>query len=140
LLLAPLAFLVAFIQAAIPNWIARMSGGRGELDNLLYAFSAFTVPLTMLLAGVAAASTALEAAIPALGGILPVITSVGFAAAGSLAAVYEIALAVIAVRAVHGIGWGGAVLALAPAAAAAALTLAFNALLSMEEVLGLIAM
>jgi len=84
------------IAVALIQWVAKLFGGTGSFDKLAYAFSAITVPYSVV------------AAVLALLGIIPfvgILTGlVGFALG-----IYVIVLEVLAVKAVNGLDTGKAV-------------------------------
>ena len=84
------ALLVAIIQ-----WIAKLFGGTGTYDKLLYAFAAISVPFTIV-----SALFVLLSAIPFVG-ICTGIISLGLS-------IYVLVLQVMAVKAVNRFGWGEA--------------------------------
>lgn len=84
------ALLVAIIQ-----WIAKLFGGTGTYDKLLYAFAAISVPFTIV-----SALFVLLSAIPFVG-ICTGIISLGLS-------IYVLVLEVMAVKAVNRFGWGEA--------------------------------
>ena len=84
------ALLVAIIQ-----WIAKMFGGTGTYDKLLYAFAAITVPFTIV-----SSVLTLFSAIPFVGLCFGVI-SLGLS-------LYALVLQVMAVKGVNRFGWGQA--------------------------------
>jgi hypothetical protein len=84
------ALFVALIQ-----WIAKLFGGTGTYEKLLYAFAAITVPFTVI-----SSVFALLSVIPLVGICLAVI-SFGIS-------IYAIVLEVMALKAVNRFGWGQA--------------------------------
>lgn len=84
------ALLVAIIQ-----WIAKLFGGTGTYDKLLYAFAAISVPFTII-----SSLFVLFSAIPFVG-ICTGIISLGLS-------IYALVLQVMAVKAVNRFGWGPA--------------------------------
>jgi uncharacterized membrane protein len=84
------ALLVAIIQ-----WIAKLFGGTGTYDKLLYAFAAISVPFTIV-----SSLLVLLSAIPFVG-ICTGIISIGLS-------IYVLVLQVMAVKAVNRFGWGQA--------------------------------
>jgi uncharacterized membrane protein len=84
------ALLVAIIQ-----WIAKLFGGTGTYDKLLYAFAAISVPFTIV-----SSLFVLLSAIPFVG-ICTGIISIGLS-------IYVLVLQVMAVKAVNRFGWGQA--------------------------------
>lgn len=84
------ALIVAIIQ-----WIAKLFGGKGTYDKLLYAFAAISVPFTIV-----STIFALLSAIPFVGICLGVI-SFGLG-------IYALVLQVMAVKAINRFGWGEA--------------------------------
>jgi hypothetical protein len=70
--------------------VARFLGGRGALEQLMVAFGAFLAPI-----GLAC-------------GVLVVVPFASFVIAGLI--IYAVFLSVVAVKAVHGLSWGKAVL------------------------------
>ena len=89
----PLYFLLFFV--AIIQWIAKLFGGTGTYDKLLYAFAAITVPFTII-----SSVFVLFSAIPFVG-ICTGIISIGLS-------IYALVLQVMAVKAVNRFGWGEA--------------------------------
>jgi len=96
---APIAAVVGVVFFAaftgIVQWIAKMFGGNGTFEQLLYAFAAISVPFTLV--GII---LTLLGAIPYVGfcfGILSLALSI-----------YVIVLEVIAVKGVNNFGWGQA--------------------------------
>jgi hypothetical protein len=89
---------VAFfaLGVAIVQWIAKLFGGTGTYEKLLYAFAAITVPFT-----IASSLFALLGAIPYVG-ICTGIISFGLG-------IYALVLQLMAVKAVNRFGWGQAV-------------------------------
>lgn len=79
----------------IVQWIAGLFGGRGSFEKLVYVLAAITVPFTLI----SALLTALSA-IPFVG--------LCFGLISLLAALYVIALEVMAVKAVNQFDWGKA--------------------------------
>lgn len=97
---SPLAgvFSVIFfaLGVAIVQWIAKLFGGAGTYDKLLYANAAITVPSTLITSLLAVFS-----AIPILG-ICTGILSFGLG-------IYALVLQVMAVKGVNRFGWGQAI-------------------------------
>jgi hypothetical protein len=85
------ALLVAIIQ-----WIAKLFGGTGTYEKLLYAFAAISVPFTII-----SSLFALLGAIPFVGICLGII-SIGLS-------IYVLVLQVIAVKAINRLGVGQAI-------------------------------
>lgn len=84
------------IAVALIQWVAKLFGGTGSFDKLAYAFSAITVPYSVV-----AAVLALIGIIPFIG-ILTGLISFGLG-------IYVIVLEVLAVKAVNGLDTGKAV-------------------------------
>ncbi len=80
---------------AIVQWIAKLFGGTGTYDKLLYAFAAITVPFTIV-----SSLLALLTVIPYVG-ICFGILSLGLS-------IYALVLQVMAVKGVNRFGWGPA--------------------------------
>jgi hypothetical protein len=85
------ALLIAIIQ-----WIAKMFGGTGSYDKLLYSIAAITVPFTI---------------VSSLFVFLSLIPFVGICMSGIsiLLSIYALVLQVMAVKGVNRFGWGQAV-------------------------------
>lgn len=79
----------------IVQWIAGLFGGRGSFEKLVYVLAAITVPFTLI-----SALLTLLSAIPFVG--------LCFGLISLLAALYVIALEVMAVKAVNQFDWGKA--------------------------------
>jgi len=96
---SPIAGVVSVILfalvVAIIQWIAKLFGGTGTYDKLLYAFAAITVPFTIV-----SSLFALFSIIPFVGICFGVI-SFGLS-------IYALVLQVIAVKGVNRFGWGQA--------------------------------
>jgi len=92
---AVVALLVYALEVALVQWVAKMFKGTGSFDKLLYAFSAFTAPLSLISAGLS---------------IFSLIPFVGFCVSifGFGLAIYSLYLMVTATKAVNGFGWGEA--------------------------------
>ena len=93
---AVFAVLFFAIGVALVQWVAKLFGGTGSFDKLAYAFSAITVPYSVI------------AAVLALIGIIPfvgILTGLISLALG----IYVIVLQVLAVKAVNGLDTGKAV-------------------------------
>lgn len=84
------------LGVAIVQWIAKLFGGVGTYDKLLYAIAAISVPFTIL-----AAALTLLGAIPYVGFCFGIIS---FAAG-----IYALVLQVTAVKGVNRFGWGPAI-------------------------------
>ena len=84
------------IGVALVQWVAKLFGGTGSFDKLAYAFSAITVP------------TSVVAAVFALIGMIPIIGILTGLASFALS-IYVIVLEVLAVKAVNGLDTGKAV-------------------------------
>jgi hypothetical protein len=97
---SPLAGLFAVIFfalfVAIIQWIAKLFGGTGTYEKLLYAFAAITVPFTIV-----SSLFILLGAIPIVGICMNVISFV--------LSIYVLVLQVMAVKAVNRFGYGQAV-------------------------------
>ena len=91
-------FAVVFfaIAVALIQWVAKLFGGTGSFDKLAYAFSAITVPYSVI-----AAILTLVGIIPFIG-ILTGLISFGLG-------IYVLVLEVLAVKAVNGLDTGKAV-------------------------------
>ena len=83
------------IGVAIVQWIAKLFGGTGTYEKLLYAFAAISVPFTLV-----SSLFALLSAIPFVG-ICTGIISIGLG-------FYALFLQIMAVKAVNRFGWGQA--------------------------------
>jgi uncharacterized membrane protein len=96
---SPVAGLVSILFfaliVAIIQWIAKLFGGAGTYDKLLYAFAAITVPFTIV-----SSLFVLLSAIPFVG-ICAGVLSFGLS-------IYVLVLQVMAVKAVNRFGWGQA--------------------------------
>lgn len=96
---APIAAIIATalfaLGVALIQWIARMFGGRGTNDQLVYVMSAIVSPIVLV-----NAVLGLLGAIPFVGYCLGLI--------GLLLGIYIIVLEVMAVKAVNQFGWGQA--------------------------------
>ncbi|HUH96980.1 MAG TPA: YIP1 family protein [Anaerolineales bacterium] len=95
-ILAVIATLFFAIGTALILWVSRMFGGHGTNDQMASVFAAFQAPLSVIF-GV----LSLFAAIPLVGLCFTVIEW--------LLLVYGIVLAIIAVKGVGPVSWGGAV-------------------------------
>jgi hypothetical protein len=91
--LLSIVFFALFV--AIIQWIAKLFGGAGTYEKLLYAFAAITVPFTIV-----SSLFALLSMIPYVG-ICAGIFSFGLS-------IYALVLQVMAVKAVNRFGWGQA--------------------------------
>jgi hypothetical protein len=96
---APVGALFAVLGFAIGvgliQWVAKLFGGTGSFDKLAYAFSAITVPVSVV------------SAVLALIGIIPIIGILTGLISFALA-IYAIVLQVLAVKAVNGLDTGRA--------------------------------
>lgn len=96
---APFAGLLSVVffalGIAIIQWIAKLFGGAGSYEKLVYVMAAITVPFTLV-----SAVSVLLSVIPFVGLCMSVIS---FALA-----IYALVLQVMAVKAVNGFGWGPA--------------------------------
>ena len=90
------AVLFFAIAVALIQWVAKLFGGTGSFDKLAYAFSAITVPVSVV-----SAVLALIGIIPFIG-ILTGLISFGLG-------IYVLVLEVLAVKAVNGLDTGKAV-------------------------------
>ena len=90
-----LSILFFALFVAIIQWIAKLFGGTGTYDKLLYAFAAITVPFTIV-----SSLFVLLSVIPFVGICFSVI-SFGLS-------IYALVLQVMAVKAVNRFGWGQA--------------------------------
>jgi hypothetical protein len=97
---SPLAGLLSIVFfalfVALIQWIAKLFGGTGRYEKLLYAFAAITVPFTLV-----SSLFALLGLIPFVG-ICTGIISFGLS-------IYALVLQVMAVKAVNRFGWGQAI-------------------------------
>lgn len=84
------------IAVALIQWVAKLFGGTGSFDKLAYAFSAITVPYSVV------------AAVLALIGIIPFVGILTGLISFALA-IYVVVLEVLAVKAVNGLDTGKAV-------------------------------
>lgn len=91
--LLSIVFFALFV--AIIQWIAKLFGGTGTYEKLLYAFAAITVPVSIV-----SSLFVLLSAIPYVG-ICTGILSFGLS-------IYTLVLNVMAVKAVNRLGWGQA--------------------------------
>jgi hypothetical protein len=91
--LLSIVFFALFV--AIIQWIAKLFGGTGTYEKLLYAFAAITVPFTIV-----SSLFVLLSAIPFVG-ICTGLISIGLS-------IYVLVLEVMAVKAVNRFGWGQA--------------------------------
>lgn len=100
LCMSPLAGLLSIVffalGVAIMQWIAKLFGGTGTYEKLLYAFAAISVPFTIV-----SSLFALLNAIPYVG-ICTGIISFGLS-------IYALVLQVTAIKAVNRFGWGQAI-------------------------------
>lgn len=94
-LTAGLSVLSLIINAAVTQFIARLLGGTGTYSQLVYAFAAYTAPITI----VSSILGVLGAALPVLGFIF-----------SPLLGIYSLVLNVMAVKAVNQFSWGKAIL------------------------------
>lgn len=96
---APIAAVISVVFFAaftgVVQWIAKMFGGRGTFEQLLYVFAAITVPFTLI-----SSVFTLLAAIPYVGACFGIL-SFGLS-------IYFLVLEVMAVKGVNGFGWGQA--------------------------------
>ncbi len=96
---SPLAGLLSIVFfalfVAIIQWIAKLFGGRGNYEKLLYAFAAITVPFTIV-----SSLFVLLGVIPFVG-ICTGMISFGLS-------IYALVLQVMAVKAINRFGWGQA--------------------------------
>ena len=83
------------IFAGVVQWVAKMFGGTGTFDQMIYVFAAITVPFTLV-----SSVMTLLAAIPYVGAC--------FGLLGFLAGIYVLVLEVMAVKGVNQFGWGQA--------------------------------
>ena len=83
------------IWVALVQWIAKLFGGTGSFDKLAYAFSAITVPFSVV------------AAVLSLLGLIPFI-GILFGLISFALSIYVIVLEVLAVKAVNGLDTGQA--------------------------------
>lgn len=99
LCVSPVAGLISVVLfsllVAIIQWIAKLFGGTGTYEKLLYAFAAITVPFTII-----SSLFTLLTSIPFVG-ICVGALSIGFS-------IYALVLQVMAVKAVNRFGWGQA--------------------------------
>ena len=84
------------IGVALVQWVAKLFGGTGSFDKLAYAFSAITVPVSV---------------VSAVLGLIGIIPFVGILTGliGFVLGIYAIVLQVLAVKAVNGLDTGRAV-------------------------------
>lgn len=83
------------IGTAIVQWIAKLFGGTGTYEKLLYAIAAITVPFTLV-----SSLLSLFSAIPYIGACFGIL-SLGLG-------IYAIVLQVMAVKGINRFGWGQA--------------------------------
>lgn len=83
------------IFAGVVQWVAKMFGGIGTFEQMIYVFAAITVPFTLV-----SSVMTLLAAIPYIG---PCFGILGF-----VAGIYVLVLEVMAVKGVNQFGWGQA--------------------------------
>jgi hypothetical protein len=95
-IIALIATLLFAVFVAIVQWIAKMFGGRGTYDQMIYAFASILAPF-MIISGV----VSLLAAIPFVG--------LCFSAILALAGLYAFVLEIMAVKGVNQFGWGAAI-------------------------------
>ena len=93
---AAFSVLLFAITTAIIQWLAKMFGGKGSYNQLVYAFGAIVAPY-MLISSVLTLLTA----IPYVG--------LCFTAIAGLGGLYILVLEIMAVKGVNQIGWGGAI-------------------------------
>lgn len=91
-----LGTIVFAIVVALVQWIAKMFGGKGNNDQLAYAFAAIGAPYSLV-----SAVFVLLSAIPFVGICFRIIIG--------LAGIYIVVLQVMAVKGVNGFGWGPAI-------------------------------
>jgi hypothetical protein len=84
------------LSTAIIQWIAKLFGGLGTYDKMLYAMAAITVPFTLV-----SSVLSLFSAIPFIGACF------GFVSLGL--SLYVLVLQVMAVKGVNRFGWGQAI-------------------------------
>jgi hypothetical protein len=84
------------LSTAIIQWVAKLFGGLGTYDKLLYAMAAITVPFTLV-----SSVLSLFSAIPFVGACFGIV-SLGLS-------IYVLVLQVMAVKGVNRFGWGQAV-------------------------------
>jgi len=94
--IAILSVLGFAIGVALVQWVARLFGGTGSFEKLAYAYSAITVPYSVV------------AAVFALLGIIPIVGILTGLASFALS-IYVLVLEVIAVKAVNNLDTGKAV-------------------------------
>ncbi len=96
---SPVAGLVSVVVfaiiVAIVQWIAKLFGGTGTYDKLLYAFAAITVPVSIV-----SSLLSLLTLIPFIGACFGILSFGLF--------LYSIVLQVMAVKGVNRLGWGQA--------------------------------
>jgi Yip1 domain len=93
--LAALLTLMFAIATGLTNIVARLLRGQGSYDQLIYATSAYTSPLLLIIPAIA---------------FIPYVNLLVF-----LIGLYALLLGIVSVRAVHRFGWGRAIVAvLAP--------------------------
>jgi hypothetical protein len=93
---AALSVLFFAITVAIVQWLAKMFGGKGSYNQLVYAFGAIIAPY-MLISSILTLLTA----IPYIG--------LCFTAIAGLGGIYILVLEIMAVKGVNQIGWGAAI-------------------------------
>lgn len=94
---AGVLFAVFFaISVAIVQWVAKLFGGAGTYDKVLYAYAAIAVPVTIV-----SSLFTLLGAIPYVG-LCTSLLSFGLS-------IYAIVLQVMAVKAINRFGWGQAI-------------------------------
>ncbi|HEX8990813.1 MAG TPA: YIP1 family protein [Anaerolineales bacterium] len=87
---------VAFaIGTAVIQWVAKMFGGRGTFNQLAYVFGAIAAPATLV-----SAVFLLLGAIPLVG--------ICFRVIAGFIGLYVLVLEIMAVKGIHGFGWGAA--------------------------------
>lgn len=95
--IAAVLTVVAFaIGTAVIQWVARMFGGRGTFNQLAYVFGAIAAPATLV-----SAIFLLLGAIPFVG--------ICFRVIAGFVGLYVLVLEIMAVKGIHGFGWGPAV-------------------------------
>lgn len=83
------------ISVGITQWVAKMFGGKGNFEQLAYAFAAISLPISL-----ASAVLTLLSAIPYIG--------LCFSIVSLAVSIYGIVLSVMAVKGVNQFGWGEA--------------------------------
>ena len=93
---AALSVLFFAITVAVVQWIAKMFGGRGNYNQLAYAFGAIIAPYVLI-----SSVLTLLSAIPYVG--------LCFSGIALIAGIYILVLEIMAVKGINQIGWGAAI-------------------------------